>query len=51
MSLAVNLGLHGTKAVKERTVHTVFTYKSARGDVKQIQQSRADIYGDSLGPI
>ena len=50
MALAVNLGLNGPQAVKERALHNVLTSKSARGDVKQILQSRAEIYGDILDP-
>ena len=50
MALAVNLGLKGPQAVKERALHNVLTSKTARGDVKQILQSRAEIYGDGLDP-
>ena len=50
MALAINLGLNGPQAVKERALHDVLTSKSARGDVKQILQSRAEIYGDTLDP-
>ena len=50
MALAINLGLNGPQEVKERALHNVLTTKSARGDLKQILQSRAEIYGDSLDP-
>ena len=50
MALAINLGLNGPQAVKERALHNVLTTKTARGDLKQILQSRAEIYGDSLDP-
>ena len=50
MALAVKLGLNGPQAMKERALHNVLTSKSARGDVKQILQSRAEIYGDALDP-
>ena len=50
MALAVNLGLNGPQAVKERALHNVLTSESARGDVKQILQYRAEIYGDILDP-
>ena len=50
MALAVNLGLKGPQAVKERALHNVLTSKSAQGDMKQVLQSRAEIYGDGLDP-
>ena len=50
MALAVNLGLNGPQVVKERALHNVLTSKTARGDMKQILQSRAEIYGDNLDP-
>ena len=50
MALAVSLGLNGPQLVKERALHNVMTSKSARGDMKQILQSRAEIYGDALDP-
>ena len=50
MALAVNLGINGPQAMKERALHNVLTSKSARGDAKQILQSRAEIYGDNIDP-
>ena len=50
MALAIQLGLNGQQMVKERALHNVLTSESARGDVKQILQSRAEIYGDALDP-
>ena len=42
--------LNGPQQVKERALYNVLTSKSARGDMKQILQSRAEIYGDVLDP-
>ena len=50
MALAINLGLNGPQEEKERALHNVLTSKSARGDLKQVLQSRAEIYGDALDP-
>ena len=50
MALAINLGLNGPQEAKERALNNVLTYKSARGDMKQVLQSRAEIYGDALDP-
>ena len=50
LALAVKMGLNGPQQVKERALHNVLTSKSARGDVKQILQSRAEIYRDMLDP-
>ena len=50
LALAVHLGLNGPQLVKERALHNVLTSKSARGDIKQILQSRAEIYRDELDP-
>ena len=50
MALAINLGLNGPQEEKERALHNVLTSKSARGNLKQILQSRAEIYGDALDP-
>ena len=50
MALAINLGLNGPQEAKERALHNVMTSKSARGDLKQVLQSRAEIYGDALDP-
>ena len=50
LALAVKMGLNGPQQVKERALHNVLTTKSARGDMKQILQSRAEIYGDELDP-
>ena len=50
MALAIKLGLNGQQMMKERALHNVLTSESARGDVKQILQSRAEIYGDALDP-
>ena len=44
------MGLNGLQQVKERALHNVLTNKSARGDLKQILQSRAEIYNDMLEP-
>lgn len=50
LALAVKMGLNGPQQVKERALHNVLTSKSARGDMKQILQSRAEIYSDELEP-
>ena len=50
LALAVKMGLNGPEQVKERALHNVLTSKSARGDLKQVLQSRAEIYGDELDP-
>ena len=50
LALAVQLGINGPQQVKERALHKVLTSKAARGDMKQILQSRAEIYGDELDP-
>ena len=50
LALAVKMGLNGPQQVKERALHNVLTSKSARGDVKQILQSHAEIYRDMLDP-
>ena len=50
LALAVKMGLNGPQQVKERALHNVLTSKSARGDVKQILQSRAEIHRDMLEP-
>ena len=48
--LAVKMGLNGPEQVKERALHNVLTSKSVRGDMKQVLQSRAEIYGDMVDP-
>ena len=48
LALAVKMGLNGPQQVKEQALQNVLTSKSARGDMKQILQSRAEIYGDGL---
>ena len=50
MALTVQLGLNGPQQIKKRALQNVLTSKSARGDMKQILQSRAEIYGDDLDP-
>ena len=50
MALTVQLGLNGPQQIKERALQNVLTSKSARGDLKQILQSRAEIYVDDLDP-
>ena len=50
LALAVKMGLNGPQEVRERALKNVLTSKSARGDMKQILQSRAEIYGDLLDP-
>ena len=50
MALAINLGLNGQQMVKERALHNVLTSESVRGNVKQIRNSLAEIYGDALDP-
>ena len=50
LALAVKMGLNGPEQVKERALHNVLTSKAARGDMKQVLQSRAEIYGDELDP-
>ena len=36
--------------VKQRALSDVLTSKPARGDIQQLIQSRAELYGDSLDP-
>ena len=48
LALAVKLGLNGPEQVKERALHNVLTSKMAQGDMRQILQSWAEIYGDKL---
>ena len=50
LALAVKLGLNGPEQVKERALYNVLTSKTAQGDMRQILQSRAEIYGDELDP-
>ena len=50
MALAINLGLNGPQEAKEGALKNVLTSKTARGDMKQVLQSRAEIYGDALDP-
>ena len=50
LALAVKMGLNGPEQVKERALHNVLTSKTAQGDIQQILQSRAEIYGDELDP-
>ena len=48
LALAVKMGLSGPQQVREQALHNVLISKSARGDMKQILQSRAEIYGEVL---
>ena len=48
--LMVKMGLNGPQQVKERALHNGFTSKSVRGDMKQVLQSLAEIYGDMIDP-
>ena len=50
MALTVQLGLNGPQQVKERALHNVLASSAARADLKQILQSRAELYGDELDP-
>ena len=50
MALSIQMGLNGPQQVKENALHNVLTSQAARGDMKQILQSRAGIYGDELEP-
>ena len=50
MALAVQLGLNGPQQVRERALHNVLTSASARFDIKQVLQSRAELYGAELNP-
>lgn len=50
MALTIQMGLNGPQQVKERALHNVLTSKAARGDMRQVLQSRAEIYGDELDP-
>ena len=50
LALAVKMGLNGPEQVKERALHNVLTSKTAQGDMRQVLQSRAEIYGDELDP-
>ena len=48
MALAVKMGLNGPQQVREQALQNVLTSKAARGDMKQVLQSRAEIYGEAL---
>ena len=50
LALAVQLGANGPQMIKQRALLNVLTSKPARGDIQQILQSRAELYGDSLDP-
>ena len=50
LALALKMGLSGPQQGKEKELHNVLTNKSARGDLKQILQSRAEIYNNMLEP-
>ena len=50
MALAVQMGINGPQLVKQRALMNVLTSEPARGDMQQILQSRAEIYGDLLEP-
>ena len=48
MALAVQMGLNGPQLVKEYALHNVLNSPSARGDMKQVLQSRVEIYDDEV---
>ena len=48
MALSIQMGLNGPQQVKEHALHNVLNSPSARGDMNQVLQSRAEIYGDGL---
>ena len=50
MALTIQMGLNGPQQVQEHALHNVCTSRSARGDIKQVLQSRAGIYGEELDP-
>ena len=50
MALTVQMGLNGPQQVKERALHNVLTATSAQVDIKQVLESRAELYGDELDP-
>ena len=50
MALTIKMGLNGPQQVKERALHNVLTNSPARTDMRQILQSRAELYGDELDP-
>ena len=50
LALAIQMGLNGVSQVNERALLNVRTSKSARGDLKQVLQSREELYGASLDP-
>ena len=50
MALSIQLGFNGPQQVRERALHNVMTSATARLDIKQILQSRAELYGDELDP-
>ena len=50
MALTIQMGLNGPQQVQEHALHNVRTSRSARGDMKQVLQSRAGIYGEELDP-
>ena len=50
MALAIKLGLDGPQLVKQRALQNLLTSETARGDIRQIVRSRAELYGDLLDP-
>ena len=50
MALAIQMGLNDPQLVKQRALLNVLTSEHARGDMPQILQSRAEIYGDTIDP-
>ena len=49
MALSIQMGLNGSQQ-EEHALHNVLNSPSARGDMNQVLQSRAEIYGDGLDP-
>ena len=50
MALAIKMGLDGPQLVKQRALQNLLTSETARGDIRQIVRSRAELYGDLLDP-
>ena len=50
LALAIKMGLNGPQLLKQRALQNVLTSNAARGDIQQILQARAELYGDSTNP-
>ena len=50
LAVAIKMGLNGPQLLEQRALQNVLTSNSARGDIQQILQARAELYGDSTDP-